>query len=229
MRRPLFVCVAATPLFLIAAAPASPQEARHRPPPPVASGTPFDLRDMVNARAGSPAEAEIARRGYRRTRVSAGIAYWQKDRDRTCAAITTRNGKYASIVSRPAAECRGGDDGPVADAPLRGKDAGAGAEHRAQATGQRIDIDGGAQNRIRATMIGVEQRGVEAAEGAEAGTGSVVEASHAGPIATADHDVVRLDPQGVEGMRDQWPPRHHCQRLVAAETARLAAGEDRAD
>lgn len=113
MRRPLFVCVAATPLFLIAAAPASPQEARHRPPPPVASGTPFDLRDMVNARAGPPAEAEIARRGYRRTRVSAGIAYWQKDRDRSCAAITTRNGKYASIVSRPAAECRGGPVPPL--------------------------------------------------------------------------------------------------------------------
>lgn len=110
MRRPLFVCAAAVPLFL-AAAPASSQDARHRPP---STGTPSDLRDMVNARAGAPAEAEIARRGYRRTRTGVSIAYWLKARGGTCAMITTRKGKYASIVSRPAAECR---TGPVTPLP----------------------------------------------------------------------------------------------------------------
>ncbi|HEY0622961.1 hypothetical protein [Sphingomonas sp.] len=77
-----------------------------------AQDTPYDLRDMVYARAGQ-AEAELQRRGYVAVRSETGsdriwTNWWNADR-RQCVSIVTRNGRYDSIVTAPAADCRGGN------------------------------------------------------------------------------------------------------------------------
>lgn len=80
--------------------------------PALAQDIPNDLRDMVYARAGQ-AEAELQRRGYVAVRTETGsdrtwTNWWNADR-RQCVSIVTRNGRYDSIVTAPAPDCRGGD------------------------------------------------------------------------------------------------------------------------
>lgn len=92
-----------------------------------AQNTPYDLRDMVGARAGQ-AEGELQRRGYSFVRVETGrdrkwAFWWNADR-RLCVSIATVDGRYDSIVTAPAPDCRqqaggggrpdrpGGDDRP---------------------------------------------------------------------------------------------------------------------
>ncbi|MDC7811453.1 hypothetical protein [Sphingomonas koreensis] len=79
--------------------------------PAMAQDIPSDLRDMVYARAGQ-AEAELQRRGYVAVRTETGsdriwTNWWNADR-RQCVSIVTRNGRYDSIVTAPAPDCRGG-------------------------------------------------------------------------------------------------------------------------
>jgi len=81
--------------------------------PAMAQDTPYDLRDMVNARAGQ-AEAELQRRGYTQVRGEGGSdrswAYWWSDERRQCVSIATQNGRYASIITAPSADCRRSGD-----------------------------------------------------------------------------------------------------------------------
>lgn len=74
-----------------------------------AQTTPPDLRDMVGARAGQ-AEGELGRRGYAFVRTDTGDdrkwGYWWNAERRQCVSIATMNGRYDSIVSTPAPDCR---------------------------------------------------------------------------------------------------------------------------
>lgn len=80
--------------------------------PVLAQSTPPELRDLVGAR-GSSGENALQQRGY----VNAGGAvgddrswtYWWNGRQNACISVATRNGRYDSIVSTPAADC--GRDG----------------------------------------------------------------------------------------------------------------------
>lgn len=83
--------------------------------PVSAQDIPDDLRDMVYARAGQ-AEAELQRRGYVAVRTEMDgdrkwTNWWNADR-RQCVSIVTRNGRYDSIVTAPAPDCRGGGGWP---------------------------------------------------------------------------------------------------------------------
>lgn len=93
--------------------------------PALAQDVPNDLRDMVNARAGQ-AEGELQRRGYVAVRTETGsdrkwTNWWNADR-RQCVSIVTRNGRYDSIVTAPAPDCRGGDRPGRPDRPGGGPD-----------------------------------------------------------------------------------------------------------
>ena len=78
-------------------------------PAALAQNTPYDLRDMVYARAGQ-AEAELERRGYAYMGGETGSdrkwSYWWSAERRQCVSIATVDGKFASIVSTPEADCR---------------------------------------------------------------------------------------------------------------------------
>lgn len=90
-----------------------------------AQTTPSDVRDLVGAR-GSSGEAELARRGY----VNAGgqtgddrvWTYWWNPNRSVCLSVVTMNGRYDSITTTPAPDCRnrpatlpGPTGGPVHD------------------------------------------------------------------------------------------------------------------
>lgn len=83
--------------------------------PAAAQTTPSDVRDLIGAR-GSSGEGELAARGYVNTGAQAGDdrkwTYWWNDRRGVCLSVSTVNGRYDSIVSTPAPDCRrGGGDG----------------------------------------------------------------------------------------------------------------------
>lgn len=82
--------------------------------PAAAQITPSDVRDLIGAR-GSSGESELAARGYvaagGRTGDDRKWTYWWNDRRGVCLSVSTVNGRYDSIVSTPAADCRrGGED-----------------------------------------------------------------------------------------------------------------------
>ena len=91
-----------------------------------AQDTPRELNDLVGARAGQ-AEGEVQRRGYRNVRGEKGddrsYTYWWNDARRQCVTIATMDGRYSSIVTTPAPDCRQADrpdrrnDRPRRDAP----------------------------------------------------------------------------------------------------------------
>ena len=95
MRRVLLGAVAASAPFF-----ATPLQAQD---------TPRDLRDMVGARAGQ-AEGELGRRGYVWVDVKTGDdrkwSTWWNAGTRTCVTIATMDGRYDSIVTSPAPDCR---------------------------------------------------------------------------------------------------------------------------
>ncbi len=76
--------------------------------------TPSDVRDLVGAR-GSSGESALAARGYVNVGVQAGDdrkwTYWWNDQRGVCLSVTTVNGRYDSIVSTPAPDCRRGGGG----------------------------------------------------------------------------------------------------------------------
>ena len=78
-------------------------------PAALAQDTPYDLRDMVGARAGQ-AEAEILRRGYVTVRTQTDddrkwTIWWNAQR-RQCMTIATVNGRYEAITTSPEPDCR---------------------------------------------------------------------------------------------------------------------------
>lgn len=79
-----------------------------------AQTTPSDVRDLVGAR-GSSGEGELASRGYVNTGVQTGDdrkwTYWWNERRGVCLSVSTVNGRYDSIVSTPAPDCRRGGGG----------------------------------------------------------------------------------------------------------------------
>lgn len=81
--------------------------------------TPSDVRDLVGVR-GASGESELASRGYvnvgGRTGDDRKWTYWWNERRGVCLSVSTANGRYDSIVSTPAADCRNGNGG-AADRP----------------------------------------------------------------------------------------------------------------
>jgi hypothetical protein len=77
----------------------------------VAQVTPSDVRDLVGAR-GSSGESELASRGYVNVGGQTGDdrkwTYWWNDRRGVCLSVATVNGRYDSIVSTPAPDCKRG-------------------------------------------------------------------------------------------------------------------------
>lgn len=80
--------------------------------PAAAQVTPSDVQDLVGAR-GSSGESELASRGYVNVGGQSGDdrkwTYWWNDQRGVCLSVTTREGRYDSIVSTPAPDCRRGD------------------------------------------------------------------------------------------------------------------------
>lgn len=77
--------------------------------PAVAQNTPSDLRDLVGARAAG-AESALTARGYINVGGQAGDdrrwTNWWNERRRMCITVATMNGRFDSIVSTPAPDCR---------------------------------------------------------------------------------------------------------------------------
>ena len=76
---------------------------------------------------------------------------------------------------------------------------------------------------------GVRERGGDPAERADAGPGTVGEACPARQVAPAHHQRVHMAAQRVGRVVDQPLATPLGERLVAAEAARGAAGDDRAE
>ena len=80
--------------------------------PSVAQVTPSDVRDLVGARAAG-AESELASRGYvivgGHTGKHSKSVYWWNERRGVCLAVDTKEGRYDSVVTAPAADCRQGN------------------------------------------------------------------------------------------------------------------------
>lgn len=71
------------------------------------------LQDLIGAR-GSSGEQALEKRGYHWVRTEksgdAAYSYWQESENGQCVTVRTENGRYASIVTAPAADCAKGDD-----------------------------------------------------------------------------------------------------------------------
>ena len=82
--------------------------------------TPQDVRDLVGARAAG-AESALASRGYVNVGGQAGDdrkwTYWWNARRGVCLSVATMNGRYDSIVSTPAPDCRQDDRAGYRPAP----------------------------------------------------------------------------------------------------------------
>lgn len=74
-----------------------------------AQSTPPDLRDLVGAR-GSSGEQAMATRGYVNVGAQTGDdrvwTTWWNERRGACVTVATVNGRYDSITSTPAPDCR---------------------------------------------------------------------------------------------------------------------------
>jgi hypothetical protein len=79
--------------------------------PALAQQTPGDVRDLIGAR-GSSGEMELGRRGYVNVGGQQGDdtswTYWWNERRGVCLSVATSNGRYQSIVTTPAPDCRRG-------------------------------------------------------------------------------------------------------------------------
>lgn len=120
-----------------------------------AQSTPADVRDLVGAR-GSSGEQALTSRGYVNVGGQTGDdrvwTYWWNEQRGACLTVATVGGRYDSIVSGPAADCRR-NTRPVPSAP-----ASAG---QAAASGQTETIQfarGTSSATRRATITGYETR-----------------------------------------------------------------------
>lgn len=77
--------------------------------PAAAQNTPPDLRDLVGARAAG-AESALAARGYVNVGGQTGDdrrwSNWWSERRKACITVATVNGRFDSIVTSPAPDCR---------------------------------------------------------------------------------------------------------------------------
>jgi len=82
--------------------------------------TPPDLADLVGAR-GAGGETQMQARGYQQVRATRvreqSWTFWWSDAQRACVAISTDDGRYASINRIPEQNCRPG--GVAGDIPPR--------------------------------------------------------------------------------------------------------------
>ncbi|HEX8058053.1 MAG TPA: hypothetical protein VF481_15420 [Novosphingobium sp.] len=79
-----------------------------------AHAQPRDVGDLQGARAPG-AEMEMQRRGYQDTGMRSGTQYWWNASTKTCAGIVVANGRYASVSSASASDCKqGGGSGAAA-------------------------------------------------------------------------------------------------------------------
>ncbi|TBR40576.1 MULTISPECIES: hypothetical protein [Dyella] len=93
-----------------------------------AQTAPGDVSDLVGARAAG-GETQLTARGYVNVGGSEGDGrkwtYWWNERHGTCLSVTTKDGRYASILATPPTDCQNGprsqSDGPA--------DAGGHADH----------------------------------------------------------------------------------------------------
>lgn len=78
-------------------------------------------RDLVDARASS-GESEMQRRGYKVARTDGLTQYWWHDSRRACVRTTTWNGRYQTVTSVSADDCRkgGSNGGDVAAGVIAG-------------------------------------------------------------------------------------------------------------
>ncbi len=76
---------------------------------PALAQTPGDLTDLIGARAAG-GETAMRSRGYENVGGQTGDdrvwTYWWNDRARTCVTVATMNGRYDSIITSPAPDCR---------------------------------------------------------------------------------------------------------------------------
>jgi hypothetical protein len=114
-----------------------------------AQTTPSDVRDLVGAR-GSSGESELASRGYVNVGGQTGDdrkwTYWWNERRGACLSVATVNGRYDSIVSTPAPDCRRGGGG------------GGGAAYRPPEFGYGQGGQGGYREHIALICYGEGQR-----------------------------------------------------------------------
>jgi hypothetical protein len=72
---------------------------------------PAELRDLVGARAAG-GESMLSARGFVFVRTETGDdrkwSYWWNERRGICVSVVTRNGRYDSITTTPAPDCRQG-------------------------------------------------------------------------------------------------------------------------
>lgn len=77
----------------------------------MAQQTPYNVRDLVGARASS-GESQLRSRGYLYVKTTTGDnvkwTNWWNSGSRTCITVATLNGIYDSIVSGPAEDCNRG-------------------------------------------------------------------------------------------------------------------------
>ncbi|MBK6590405.1 MAG: hypothetical protein IPG22_19155 [Acidobacteria bacterium] len=110
-------------------------------------GAPSDVADLVGTKA-SGGESDLKSRGYRFIKTSKGgdrsYSNWWKSSSSTCLTVATFNGRFDTIVSGPAEDCRTGSGGSSASASSNQVDLsdlvgarGAGAETEMQSRGFR--------------------------------------------------------------------------------------------
>jgi len=116
----------------------------------MAQDTPADLRDLVGARAAG-GETQLQARGYVNVGVQTGDdrkwTYWWNERRGVCLSVATVNGRYDSIVSTPAPDCR--RPAPERPGALPGPVGGPVANGRSE----DIRFDRGASSAIRRGVV----------------------------------------------------------------------------
>lgn len=108
-------------------------------------GAPSDVADLVGAKAAG-AESDLKSRGYRFIKTTKGgdrsYSNWWKASTKTCLTVATFDGRYDSIVTGPAEDCKtGGGSTSSASSQIDLSDLvgsrGAGAETEMQSRGFR--------------------------------------------------------------------------------------------
>lgn len=116
----------------------------------MAQDTPSDVRDLVGARAAG-GETQLQARGYVNVGGQTGDdrkwTYWWNERRGTCLSVATMNGRYDSIVSTPAPDCR--RPGPGRPTTLPGPVGGPVANGRSE----DIRFDRGASSATRRGVV----------------------------------------------------------------------------
>jgi hypothetical protein len=115
-----------------------------------AQDTPSDVRDLVGARAAG-GETQLQARGYVNVGGQTGDdrkwTYWWNERRGACLSVATMNGRYDSIISIPAPDCR--RPGPGRPTTLPGPLGGPVANGRSE----DIRFDRGASSATRRGVV----------------------------------------------------------------------------